>query len=38
MLMDSHLSSGSVNIVNGNGDCVSPCIVRVCMGMVGMFP
>jgi hypothetical protein len=36
--MDSHLNSGFVNIVNMNGDSVSPCSMPLWMGIVGVLP
>ena len=36
--MERHLSSGSMNIVNRNGDRVSPCNVPLWIGIVGMLP
>ena len=36
--VESHLRSGSMNILNRNGDRVSPCSVPPYMGMVGVLP
>ena len=36
--IESHLRSGSMNIVNRKGESVSPCSVPLWMGMVGVLP
>ena len=36
--MESHRSSGSINIVNRKGERESPCSVPLWMGMVGGLP
>ena len=36
--MESHLSSGSMNIVNMNDDNVSSCSLPLWIGIVGVLP
>ncbi len=38
LLMESHRSSGSMNIVNTKEEIMSPCNVPLWMGMVGVLP